>query len=75
MIVAGPTLAHATYRAASLERMCRLTYDVFVSGREFTTVAPAGRGPMKASLLERAAEVYWNGAVRQLLAQPRNVLD
>jgi hypothetical protein len=55
--------------------MCRLTYDVLVSGREFTTVAPSVRGPMKASLLERAAEVYWNGAVRQLLAEPRNVLD
>ncbi len=75
VIVTGPSLAQATYRAASLERMCRLTYDVLVSGREFTTVAPSVRGPMKASLLERAAEVYWNGAVRQLLAEPRNVLD
>ena len=30
---------------------------------------------MKASLLERAAEVYWDGAVRNCWHEPRNVLD
>jgi hypothetical protein len=30
---------------------------------------------MKASLLERAADVYWAGAVRLLLRDERDVLD
>jgi ribulose-5-phosphate 4-epimerase/fuculose-1-phosphate aldolase len=75
IIVTAPTIAEATYRSASIDRMCRLAYDVMVSGR---SAIPLGRGlveGMKKSLLERGTEVYWNGAVRMLLREQPDVLD
>jgi len=74
VIVTAPTVEEATYKAASFDRQCRLMYDVVVSGRDATTVAPAIRPAMKASLLERGAEVYWAGAVRKLLREEPEVL-
>lgn len=75
VIVTGATLQEATYRAASIERACRLAYDVLVSGMESLKLAPGVMRGMRASLLERAAEVYFNGAVRQLLRTAQDVLD
>lgn len=74
VVVTGVSLAEAVYRAASFDRMCRLTVDVLRLGRPATTVAPGLRTPLKASLIERAADVYWAGAVRQLLRRDTVVL-
>lgn len=73
VIVTAPTVEEATYKSATIDRQCRLAYDVLLgaaaAGRPATTVAQALRPGMKASLIERAAEVYWNGWVRRLLRE------
>ena len=78
LIVTDPTIEGATYKAASLDRQCRLAYDVLVAsrhaGRQPTTVPTETRLAMKASLMERAAEIYWNGHVRRLLRTDPDVL-
>ena len=75
VIVTGETLAQATYRAASIDRVCRMTYDVLVSGREPLQMNAAAMVGMKESLLERAADVYWAGAVRAVLRADPTVLS
>jgi ribulose-5-phosphate 4-epimerase/fuculose-1-phosphate aldolase len=75
VIVTGATIAEATYRAATIDRVARLAYDVMISGRDPLTIAPGIMKGMKASLLERAADVYWAGAVRLLIREERDVLD
>ncbi|MFC9518118.1 class II aldolase/adducin family protein [Nocardiaceae bacterium NPDC056970] len=75
VVVTGETPIEATYRAASFERVCRLAYDVIVSGLEPRRLNRSMMVGMKASLLERAAEVYWGGAVRRLLRSEPEVLD
>jgi ribulose-5-phosphate 4-epimerase/fuculose-1-phosphate aldolase len=74
VIVTGETLQLATYRAASIDRMCRLAYDVMVLGRSPLPIDPGIRAGMKKSLVERAADVYWAGAVRRLLREEPDVL-
>ena len=75
VIVTAPTIEEATYRAATVERLCQLAYDVHLVRRgPASTIAPQQVG-MKASLLERAADVYWDGAVRLLLRREPDVLD
>jgi ribulose-5-phosphate 4-epimerase/fuculose-1-phosphate aldolase len=74
VIVTGPTVEEATYRAATIDRQSRLMYDVVTSGRPYTTVPAALRPPMKASLLERGTDYYWGGAVRALLREQPEVL-
>jgi len=75
VIVTGENLAQATYRAASIDRVCRMTYDVLVSGREPLQMNTAAMVGMKESLLERAADVYWAGAVRSVLRADPTVLS
>ena len=75
VIITGGTIAEAVYRAASVERVCKLAYDVMLTGR---TPSQMNRGDlvgMKASLIERAAEVYWAGAARMTIKADRGVLD
>jgi ribulose-5-phosphate 4-epimerase/fuculose-1-phosphate aldolase len=74
VIVTGASIEEATFRAATIDRQCRLMYDVVTSGRPYTTVAPSLVAPMKASLLERGTEYFWGGAVRSLLRDEREVL-
>ncbi len=74
VIVTGADPIEATYRAASFERACRLAYDVLVTGMKPLELRRAAMVGMKASLLERAAEVYWGGAVRSLLRTEPEVL-
>jgi ribulose-5-phosphate 4-epimerase/fuculose-1-phosphate aldolase len=74
VIVTGPSVEEATYRAATVDRQCRLMYDVVTSGRAYTTMPVRLRQPMKASLLERGTEYYWGGAVRALLREQPEVL-
>lgn len=74
VIVTGESLEVATYRAASIDRACRMFYDVLISGREALKMSRSVMVGMKASLIERAAEVYWGGAVRALLKDEPEVL-
>ena len=74
VIVTGASVPEATYRAAAIDRQCRLMYDVVTSGRPYS-VLPAGFvGPMKRSLVERGPGYFWGGAVRQLLRREPEVL-
>lgn len=75
VVITGANLAEAVYRAASIERVCKLAYDVMLTGR---TPSAMNRGDligMKASLIERAADVYWAGAARMTIKADRSVLD
>jgi ribulose-5-phosphate 4-epimerase/fuculose-1-phosphate aldolase len=75
VIVTGETVALALYRAASIDRVCRMAYDVMVSGRPARRMATSTLVGMKQSLVERAADVYFAGAVRLLLRDEPDVLD
>jgi ribulose-5-phosphate 4-epimerase/fuculose-1-phosphate aldolase len=66
VIVTGRTVVEATYRAASFDRQCKLAYDVLLADRSATVIDPGARAGMKASLIERAADVYWSGWIRRL---------
>jgi ribulose-5-phosphate 4-epimerase/fuculose-1-phosphate aldolase len=74
VIVTGTNIREATYRAASIDRMCRLAYDVMVLGRQPLPIAEGLLAGMKKSLLERGSDVYWAGAVRALLRAEPDVL-
>jgi ribulose-5-phosphate 4-epimerase/fuculose-1-phosphate aldolase len=75
VLITGSTIEEAIYRAASIDRVCRLAYDVMLTGRPGLPIAPGFMKGMKASLLERALDVYWAGAVRLLLRAEPDVLD
>lgn len=75
VLITGASIAEATFRAACIDRMCRLAYDAMVLGRPTNPIAPGLKKAMKASLLERGADVYWAGAVRLLLKDEREVLS
>jgi ribulose-5-phosphate 4-epimerase/fuculose-1-phosphate aldolase len=79
VVVTGATVPEATYRAATVDRLCRLTVDVLTlahaTGRAPTRIAEHIRPAMQASLLDRGPAVYWAGAVRQLLRVEPDVLD
>lgn len=74
VLVTGATVAEATYRSATIDRVCRMAYDVLVTGRTPLPIAAGVMKGMKASLLERATDVYWAGAVRMLLKDEPEVL-
>jgi ribulose-5-phosphate 4-epimerase/fuculose-1-phosphate aldolase len=75
VIATGRTLEDAVYRAVSIERVCRLAYDVMVTGRTPSKMNRGDMVGMKASLIERAAEVYWAGAARMTIKADRDVLS
>jgi ribulose-5-phosphate 4-epimerase/fuculose-1-phosphate aldolase len=75
VIVTGADIREATYRAASIDRMCRLAYDVMSLGRDPLPISAGIKVGMKKSLLERGSDVYWAGAVRSLLRAEPDVLD
>jgi ribulose-5-phosphate 4-epimerase/fuculose-1-phosphate aldolase len=75
VIVTGANIREATYRAASIDRMCRLAYDVMILGRAPLPIGAGLMAGMKKSLLERGSDVYWAGAVRALLRSEPDVLD
>lgn len=74
VIVTGGTVAEATYRAATIDRQCRLMYDVATSGRPYRVLPESFVAPMKRSLVERGPSYFWGGAVRQLLRREPEVL-
>ncbi len=73
-IVIGASVEEATYRAATFERMCRLTADALVAGGETREIAPELRGSLRDAFRNHALDAYWNGAVRLLLRDDRGVL-
>jgi ribulose-5-phosphate 4-epimerase/fuculose-1-phosphate aldolase len=75
VIATGHDLAAAVYRAVSIERVCRLAYDVMVTGRTPSTMNRGDMIGMQASLIERAADVYWAGAARMTIKADRGVLN
>lgn len=75
VIATGRTLPEAVYRAASIERVCKLAYDVMLTGSTPTRMKRSDMAGMQASLMERAADVYWAGAARMTLKADRHVLD
>jgi ribulose-5-phosphate 4-epimerase/fuculose-1-phosphate aldolase len=74
VIVTGASVAEAVYRAATVDRQCRLMYDLVTSGRPYTVLPGTFTEPMKRSLVERGPDYFWGGAVRQLLRQEPEVL-
>jgi ribulose-5-phosphate 4-epimerase/fuculose-1-phosphate aldolase len=74
-IVTGRNMAEAVYRAASIERVCKLAYDVMLTGRIPSQMNRGDMVGMKASLIERAADVYWAGAARMTIRKDPGVLS
>jgi len=75
VIVTAPTIAQAVYTSVLFERTCMLHWRVRALGERAIPIGAGPQAQLKASLVERAAPVYWNGAVRQLLAVEPEVLD
>jgi ribulose-5-phosphate 4-epimerase/fuculose-1-phosphate aldolase len=75
VIVMAPTIEEATFRAAGIDRVCRMYYDVLLLGRPTLPISPGIMKGMKASMLERGSDVYFAGAVRLLLRDEADVLD
>jgi ribulose-5-phosphate 4-epimerase/fuculose-1-phosphate aldolase len=71
VIVTAPTMAQAIYTSVLFERTCHLHWLVRTMGGSAT---PTHQRQLKASLIERAAPVYWHGVVRQLLRDEPEVL-
>lgn len=74
VIATGRTLHEAVYRAASIERVCKLAYDVLLTGRQPVPMAWSDLAGMQRSLIERAADVYWAGAARMTIKADPGVL-
>jgi ribulose-5-phosphate 4-epimerase/fuculose-1-phosphate aldolase len=75
IIVTAPTIQEATYKSASIDRQCRLAYDLMLLGREPLVIPTHVRSGMKKSLIERGTDVYWAGEVRALLRREPDVLS
>ena len=73
VIVTAPTMAEAVYKSVLFERTCKLHLLVRALDRVPVPIAAAHQQQLKASLVERAAPVYWNGAARALLAREPEV--
>ena len=78
VVVTGATIPEATYRAATIDRSCRLTVDALLlaqaTGRRVQPIAEQLRPAMQRSLVERGPAVFWSGAVRQLVRDQPDVL-
>jgi ribulose-5-phosphate 4-epimerase/fuculose-1-phosphate aldolase len=74
VIATGHNLAEAVYRAASIERVCKLAYDVMLTGKDPVTMNWSDMAGMQRSLIERAADVYWAGAARMTIKADPDVL-
>jgi ribulose-5-phosphate 4-epimerase/fuculose-1-phosphate aldolase len=75
VIATGRNLPEAVYRAASIERVCKLAYDVMLTGKEPVSMNWSDMVGMQASLIERAADVYWAGAARMTIKADSTVLS
>jgi ribulose-5-phosphate 4-epimerase/fuculose-1-phosphate aldolase len=75
VVATGRNLAEAVYRAASIERVCKLAYDVMLTGKEPVQMNWPDMAGMQRSLIERAADVYWAGAARLTIKADPTVLN
>jgi ribulose-5-phosphate 4-epimerase/fuculose-1-phosphate aldolase len=75
VIVTGPTVEEATFRAATFDRACRMAYDVLLMGEEPIRIPKGPALGIKASILERGSDVYFNGAARWLIREEPDVLQ
>jgi ribulose-5-phosphate 4-epimerase/fuculose-1-phosphate aldolase len=75
VLITGPDMAIATFRADTFERMCRTTVDLRAMGDEPQSIEPSVVPQLKSWLLDKGARAYWQGAVRQLLARHPDVID
>jgi ribulose-5-phosphate 4-epimerase/fuculose-1-phosphate aldolase len=74
VIVTAPTMAEAVYKSVLFERTCMLHWLVRALDRAPLSIARAHQQQLKASLVERAAPVYWHGVVRGLVAAEPEVM-
>lgn len=75
VIVTGTSVEEAVYKSATLQRQCRLMYDLVASGRPYSVLPAPLVEPMKRSLLERGTDYFWGGAVRALLREEPEVIS
>jgi ribulose-5-phosphate 4-epimerase/fuculose-1-phosphate aldolase len=74
VIATGRRLPEAVYRAASIERACKLAYHVMLTNRAPTAMNRADMLGIQKSLIDRAADVYWAGAARMTIKADPDVL-
>ena len=74
-IVTGSTIGETCYKAVTFERMCRLTYDILAIGRTPNEVPAVQRPELKSMLRQNTPRAYWDGAVRQLLANEQETIE
>jgi ribulose-5-phosphate 4-epimerase/fuculose-1-phosphate aldolase len=75
VIVTAPTIEAAVYKSVLFERTCMLHWLVRAMDRTPFPIAVTHQKQLKASLVERAAPVYWHGVVRALVRDEPEVLD
>jgi ribulose-5-phosphate 4-epimerase/fuculose-1-phosphate aldolase len=75
VIVTAPTIEEAVYKSVLFERTCRLHWLVRAMDGVPVPIAPTHQKQLKASLVERAAPVYWHGVVRSLVRDEPEVLE
>jgi len=75
VIVTAPTMQEAIYKSVLFERTCEMHWRLRAFGAHAAPIAPVYQKQLQASLVERAADVYWDGAIRQLAAAEPQVLD
>ena len=75
VIVTAPTIEEAVYKSVLFERTCMLHWLVRSMDRAPVLIAPTHQKQLKASLIERAAPVYWHGVVRALVRDEPEVLE
>jgi ribulose-5-phosphate 4-epimerase/fuculose-1-phosphate aldolase len=73
-LVTAPNIRQAVYKTVMLERMCRLNYDALVAGIKPIPVPDESQRVMRNVMLRYSSHVFWEGAVRQLLAREPEVL-
>lgn len=75
VIVTAPTMSEAVYKSILFERTCEMHWRLRAFGASGAApIAPVYQRQLRASLVERAADVYWDGAIRQLVAAEPAVL-
>jgi ribulose-5-phosphate 4-epimerase/fuculose-1-phosphate aldolase len=74
VVVTAPTMPEAVYKSVLFERTCMLHWLVRSMDATPRPIGPEHQKQLKASLVERAAPVYWHGAVRSLVRAEPEVL-
>ena len=73
-MITAPDLPLATYKAVAFERVCRITYELLAAGITPTELDPVQQAQLQDGLVAYSTPVFWDGAVRQLLAAEPDVL-